>query len=140
MVNSFHTGDFVRRILERRHINVASVAEAMGIARTTFGGYLDAKTISDTVLIKITNVIGFDLYGMVKAELQRLATPAVPGSPSVVAEDMAPYGRPRVQPSEGIGVVWQIHADDFDEDTQMSILRFLNQQPRRARTSQRTGS
>lgn len=97
----------------------------MKVARTTFNGYFEQSVISDVVLRRITEVIGFDLLGMVRAEEARLEA----GGKNEVGEPRAEYRRS--MPGGGQGLVWQIRAEDYDEETQVEILRFLQKLPLR---------
>lgn len=133
-------GEWLRELLDRRHINVTSVAKAMqpSVSAGAFQKYYASQVISDVVLRKITAAIGFDLYSMAKEEQARrtvgpqVVAPA--GAPAVVSEPAARYGHVR----QGGQDAWlmTLNLDDFDEAEQLKIVRFVQQLPRRGSKSQ----
>lgn len=140
VVHGFHMGEWVRELLERRHINVSSLAEAMKVTRGAFQSYFKATVISDKVLREMTKAIGFDLYSMVKEEQARrtLGTEVKKEEKeSVVSEPVARYGHVR----QGGHDAWlmTLNMDDFDQAEQMKIVRFLQQLPRKGAQGKATG-
>lgn len=131
VVGTFHMGEFVKELLEQRHINMASVAKEMGVKPTSFPSYLKSQVISDDVLIRMTNALKWDLYGLVKAEqARRTLGPPIGEQPSELAEPQVQYKARPVAASDK-GLVLMLNMDDYPEDVQLKILRFLQQQPRR---------
>ncbi len=129
-------GEFVRKILDERHINLNSLGEAMGKSGQAVGKNLNSKSIGEEILVKMSEALKFDLLGMVRDEQARLSEPA-PSSAEVVAESAAPYtrrysGKNAIPGANGgSGFDLTIRMDEYDSDVQLQILRFLQQQPRR---------
>lgn len=135
-------GEWVKDLLERRHINFASMARAMEIDPKSTASYWTSKVISDEVLMRMTNALGWDLIGMVRNEQARRMSPqALPGDAigeSLMSEPMPAYQRRPASASDS-GLVLMVNLDDYDEPDQLRILRTLQQVPKRGR-SKATGS
>lgn len=136
-------GAFVRDILKRRHINLASVARAMDISAGTMIGYLDQQKIGDTILVKMSAALEFDLIGMVQAEVKRLSTPRPRirdiNNASVVQDAPAAYGVEHPANDEDDDAVLMVKLSRYAPAEQDELMRFLRQLPKRAR-SRSTGS
>jgi hypothetical protein len=137
-------GEWLKDLLERRHINVSSVAAAMpgSPSKGVFQKYYASQVISDAVLKKITAAIGFDLYTLAKQEqARRTVGPQVvePKTTSnVAAEPAARYGHVRAGGQDAW--LMTLNLDDFDEAEQLKIVRFLQQLPRKGQHREATGS
>jgi hypothetical protein len=136
-------GAFVRDILKRRHIKLASVARAMEISPGTMNGYLDQQKIGDTILVNMTGVLGFDLIGMVQAEVKRLATPPSRvreiNREQIVQEPASAYGIRSTDTDDADDVVVMVKLNRYAPAEQDELMRFLRQLPKRSRTRS-TGS
>lgn len=124
-------GEWVKALLESRHIKIASMARAMGIDEKSAASYWTSKVISDDVLMRMTNALGWDLIGMVRNEQARRMAPApVASSESTAAEPAVPYTRrPAAAPESGL--VLMVNLDEYEEAEQLKILRALQQMPKR---------
>lgn len=139
VVWTFHMGEFVKGLLEERHINAASVAKEMGVKPTSFPSYFRSAVISDDVLIRMTNALKWDLYGLVKAEqARRMVGPPIGEPSSDIAEPTVQY-KARPVAANDKGLVLMLNMDDYPEDVQLKILRFLQQQPRRTGSKVQVG-
>lgn len=142
VVNSFHMGEFLKTLMEQRHINVSSLAEAMGIKPQSFPSYYRSAVIKDEVLIKMTNALGWDLFGLIKQEqARRMVGPRIGEKQSStdanlpMASDAAVEYRRRPPSAPDTGLVLMINLDEYAEDSQLRILRVLQQEPRRSRSA-----
>jgi transcriptional regulator with XRE-family HTH domain len=134
-------GTWLKELLEKRHINNASVARGMGVTSNTFQSYFAATQIGDEVLKKITAAIGFDLYTLAKEEqARRTVGPQVVDSKAAAAveEPSARYGHVRANGKDAW--LMTLNLDDFDEGEQLKIVRFLQQLPRKGQRRDATGS
>ncbi len=138
-------GEFVKELLEKRHINVASMGSAMvpSVKSGTIQNYYKSAVISDDVLDRMTRALGFDLRGMVQDEQARRsdvkAELRTAGS-NQVAEEAPPYvRRPSVSTTGGSAYEIVLKMEEWPEDVQLRILKFLQQQPKRGVNSA-TGS
>lgn len=133
VVSTFHMGEYVKSILDERHINGASVARAMEIETTSFPSYFRSKVISDDVLMRMSNALKFDLLSMVKEEQARRSSGPAIGqySTNVVQEPPAvPYGL-KAGRTAGQGMVLTLNLDEFPEDVQLQLIRYVQQLPRK---------
>lgn len=126
-------GEFVKGILDERHINGASVARAMGIEVQSFPSYFRSKSISDDVLRRMSNALKFDLLSMVKEEeARRMAGPAIgEKNPHVLNEPPGPAYGLKSGPAPGQGMVLTLNMDEFPDDVQLQLVRYVQQLPRR---------
>jgi len=125
VLKEFHAGDFLRDLFDRHHLKLVSVGAAM-VPPTTgqnISGMFNRARIEDTTLVRLGNATGLDILGMVNREKARLQGIDLP---LIASEPPAAYGR-------GSANDLVVHLDDFDEATQLKILRFLQQQPKRQR-------
>lgn len=139
-------GEYVKALLDARHINVTSLANAMKIKAGSFHSYYQSAVISDEILIKITNALGWDLYSIVKNEqARRMMGPAIGEKQTTTGKDLPVVASPAVEykrrpPSApDTGLVMMLSLDEYPDEVQLQILRFLQQQPKRQR-SVATGS
>jgi hypothetical protein len=134
-------GEWVKQLLDSRHINVTSMATQMGINPKSAPSYWTSAVISDKVLQKMTDALGFDLIGMVRNEQARrmsLPTVAGDGNPTVAGEPSVPYQRRPASASDR-GMVLMINLDDYDDVDQLRILKAIQLVPKRGQRSA-TGS
>lgn len=128
-------GEFVRDLLEKRHIKVASMARAMGIDPKSAPSYWTSAVITDDVLMRMTNALGWDLYSIVKNEqAKRTIAPALSSSDSsasTVSEPVTRYERRPASASDK-GMVLMVNLDEFEELEQLKLLKYLNNAPRKA--------
>lgn len=127
-------GEFVKALLVERHIKFASVARAMEIKPESFSGYFESKVISDDILNKMAAHLKFDLVGMVQDEVARRSNtraykPASTQS-ARAQEPSVPYERA----TGSGGPSLTVRLLDYDEATQLQIVKFLQQQPLRSRS------
>lgn len=134
-------GEWVKALLESRHIKIASMARAMGIDEKSAASYWTSKVISDDVLMRMTNALGWDLIGKVRNEQARRMAPIAvtePASSNEAREPAVPYQR-RPAGSSDTGMVLMINLDEYEEQDQLRILRAIQQMPKRGH-SRATGS
>lgn len=127
-------GDFLKAFFERRHINAASVARAMGVEPTSFPSYFRSKVLSDAVLRRISKALELDVYTLVKAEQARVTMGPSIGQPAPQSGEVQ---EPPISyvPATGMAspnaCTLVINLDEFADDVQLRILRYVQQQPRR---------
>lgn len=124
MVQGFHMGDFIRQVLADHKVNKAAVARSMGVKPQTVNDMLDRQSIGEAVLIKLGAAARIDVLGLVRREQARLSGRELP-PPSTVGEAEASYGRR----SPGVELV--VNLEEYDEATQLKILRYLQQLPKK---------
>lgn len=125
-----HIGSFVKEVLLQRHINRSSMAKALGVSQPAVEGYLRAANLGDGVLLKMSKVLQFDLYGMVQAEkVKRLPKSLKPGN--VVYDPPVKYDSN--SPTGGTGITIVLHMDEYDEETALRIFQFLSQQQKKTK-------
>lgn len=87
------------------------------------------------MLVNLTNALKFDLRAMVMEERARRTAPGSyperTNQTSTVSEP-ASYGVESIR-KRASGLDLTIHMDEYDEQTQLQILRFVQQQPKRSR-------
>lgn len=128
MGKDVHMGDFVRDLLDRRKQVHSRVARAAGMSPTNFSDMLRRARIGDAILHKVGMAMGVDLVQLVRLSLD--------GGDELHQDPWSVDSEPAVQ-HEGKAVVNKaartitIDLDAFDEEVQLKILRFLQQQPRK---------
>lgn len=120
VLKEFHTGDFLRELFDKHHLKLASVGRRMGTTGQNISGMFKRAHIHDETLVRLGEAAGMDILSMVRKEKLRLQGVDL----SQVAEPSPTYGRP-----SAVDVV--VHMDDYDETTQLKILRFIQQLPKR---------
>jgi hypothetical protein len=123
VLKEFHTGDFLRELFDKHHLNLASVGRSMGTTGQNSSGMFNRAQIHDETLARLSKATGLDILGMVQRKKAQLYGLDVP---TMAMEPAPPYGR-------GSANDLVVHLDDFDEVTQLKILRFLQQLPKRHR-------
>lgn len=122
VLKEFHAGEFLRDLFKRHHLKLVSVGRSMGTTGQNISGMFDRAHITDQTLLRLNEATGLDVLGMVQREKARMLGIDV----SMVSEPAAPYTR-----SSATDLV--VHMDDYDEPTQLKILRFIQQLPKRQR-------
>lgn len=115
-------GDFIRGLLEERKQKHGAIADAAGLQRQNFSDMLKRQTIGEDTLVKVGRAMGLDLVQLVryrKDQLMGLDTE------TGVADPQQEYGR------QAAGPELVVHLDQYSEEVQLKILRFLQQQPKR---------
>ena len=139
MIHTWHMGEWVKQVLEDRHINTASVARAMGVTTGAFHSYFKSAVLQDETLRKMSTALKFDIFTMVKQEQARLlngdAHKAPDENSSVMSEPPARYGRVKVGSNPDAWLM-TLNMDDFADDVQLKIVRFIQQLPRRGQKAQ----
>lgn len=125
MARAFHMGDYLRRVFDEHKLNQAAVAVEMGVSPQSVNKKFNQDRIGDDVLIRMGAAARLDLLGMVRREQARLLGKPLPPEVSTVSEPVTAYGR------RGMELV--VNLDEFDEATQLKILRYLQQQEKRTR-------
>lgn len=123
VLKEFHTGEFVKALFDRHHLKRASIARSMGISPQAISGMFDRADIGEDLLARLSNASGIDFLTSVRRERARIGGVE---ETSMLMEPPASYGR-----SSAVDVV--VHMDDYDEPTQLKILRFIQQLPKRGR-------
>lgn len=118
-------GDYLRRVFDEHKLNQAAVAVEMGVSPQSVNKKFNQDRIGDDVLIRMGAAARLDLLGMVRREQARLLGKPLPPEASTVSEPITAYGR------RGMELV--VNLDEFDEATQLKILRYLQQQEKRTR-------
>jgi len=145
-------GDFVKKKLKERHINRASLAKAMNVKPQAVASYIQSKSIANEVLIRMSTILQFDLYGMVVEEQVRLSSPRTKGAKASKAEESMvsePAAHYQVPPSAGFqrsntsvetgtGFNITISPRDYSLEDMVRVLRFLDGVPLKRNTG-RTG-
>ncbi len=131
VAKGFHMGDFVKGILDARHINRASMAKAMGVAPQSVTSYLNSKVIANEVLMRMSTALQFNIYQMVVDEQARLLAPSGTYrqyTGSHVGDELAHYGEERkVAPGSGFAIT--ISPRDYSVEDMVKVLRFLDTIP-----------
>lgn len=146
-------GDFVKAILDERHINRASMAKSMQVKPQAVSSYLKSKSIANEVLMRMSAVLKFDIYGMVVEEQVRLNAPRSKKLKSSVQEESAvhePAATYQARSSSGFqrsddnveagtGFAITISPRDYSAEDLVRVLRFLDSVPLK-RNKGRTGA
>lgn len=119
--STFHMGDAVKRILDARHIKLASLAKALGVAPQSVTSYFNSKVIANEVLMRMSTALQFNIYQMVVDEQARLLAPNG-GQGSQVELD-----EPKV--AQGSGFTITISPRDYSVEDLVKVLRFLDTIP-----------
>ena len=122
VLKEFHTGQFLKDLFKDRHLKLASVGKRMGTTGQNISGMFERAHVTDETLRRLNAATGIDVLGMVQREKARLLGIDIP----MVSEPRAPYGRPS-------GSDYVVHMDEYDEQTQLRIVRYIQQQPKRQR-------
>lgn len=120
----FHMGDFVRKLLEQRKQVHSRVAKDAGMTPTNFSDMLGRTRIGDDILQRVGAAMGVDLLALV-----RLRMDARNMHESAVGDPPGAY-QPALSatiPTSSARTI-TIDLDAFDEETQLRILRFIQQQ------------
>jgi hypothetical protein len=125
MGKGFHMGEFVKRVLDEHQVKYAGLARVMEVSPQAVQGMFDRERIGDEVLMNLGQAARLDMLGMVRREQARVMGKPLPPEVSTVTEPVNAYGR------RGMELV--VNLDEFDEATQLKILRYLQQQEKKAR-------
>ena len=120
VLKDFHTGDFLRDLFKQHHLKLVSVGKRMGTSGQNISGMFNRAHISDDTLARLSKAAGFDILSAVRRAKASAYGDDAPLS--VVAEQPARYG----SASDLL-----VHLDEYDEATQLKILRFIQQLPKR---------
>lgn len=126
-------GEELLRLLKERHINVSSLAEAMGVKPQTFQSYGRSRVLGDEILMRITSAVGWDLYGEMKrrqANAMGYASYSEKENMSAVREAEGPTYK-RTSQGGRDSFQMSVNLDDFEDADQLRIIRFIQQLPRR---------
>lgn len=122
VLKEFHVGEFLKDVFDRHHIKRAGVARALDVSPQSISNIFDQVDVGDERLIRLSRATGLDLLGMVRRE--RLKRQGIEPELAIASEPAPSYGRPSAMDLT-------VHMDDYDEATQLKILRFLQQLPKR---------
>lgn len=106
----------------------------MGVTANSFQSYFGSATIADDVLRRMSAVLKFDLFGLVMNERARMGAGPLPYVNEVapfreVKEPAYEWKSGLMPGSRGMEII--VHIEEYDEATQLKILKFLQQQPKR---------
>lgn len=118
-------GDFLRKVFDDHHLNRASVARAYGVQPQSLNDTFNRQTIGDDVLAGLSRATKLDIIAMVR-QAMAATVPAV-GS-NMVQEPPVQYGRSSTD-MEGLKLT--VRLEEYDEATQLQIIRYLQQLPKR---------
>lgn len=128
VVDEVHMGQIVRELLEERKQKHRAVADAAGMKPANFSDMLQRKDIGDDILAKVGKAMGVNLLEVVRFR-QDQAYGREPAP--VVSEPIPPYGQQHGGPE------LVVHLDDYTEEMQLKILRFIQQVPKRGAEKKR---
>lgn len=124
MVKGFHMGEFIKELLDEHKVKYAALAKEMGKSAQNVSDIFKRATVGDAVLMDLGKAARLDLIGMVRREQARLSGRELPPL-NAVGDPAAVYGR------RAAGMELVVNLEEYDEATQLKILRYIQQLPKR---------